>query len=329
MGSYPITPGSSPGLAIHNQSESAKKMELKKYSKIKIVGHDDNEGIFDDPEDIIVIQEKVDGANFRFYITKEGCLVFGSRTQQLTSDDGEDTNMQKNFLRCANFVRDTLKDIDLSAFHNIVFFGECMVKHTMSYDWDKVPPFLGFDTYNLELGEYCDYESCSEIYDMLRLPMVPLIKTCRVKDISKVDDSLVPKSVYCEMKAEGIVFKNYKKQLMAKYVRDEFKEHNHKVFGGGKKRATDDEEYLTAVYCTNPRIEKAILKLLDDGNKLGMELMHKLPSKVYKDIWEENWEEIYNMKQKTVNFGSFKRKVSTRCLEVLKQMIVNNSLSEK
>jgi len=66
-------------------------MEFSKYLKIKIAGHEDNKRIFSDPEDDIVVEEKIDGGNFRFYINK-GNIIFGSRTQQLTSNEGEEDN---------------------------------------------------------------------------------------------------------------------------------------------------------------------------------------------------------------------------------------------
>jgi ATP-dependent RNA circularization protein (DNA/RNA ligase family) len=301
-------------------------MEFKKYPKIKRIGDEENKDIFTNPEDEIIVQEKVDGANFRILI-HEGKLIFGSRTQQITSDSGEDTDLQKNFIRCVNFIRDTLKDIDLSIFNNLIIYGECMVRHTISYDWDRVPPFLGFDIYNLETNEYCGYDDCVQMFDMLRLPMVPLVGTCRAKDIKEINDDMVPISKYSLHSAEGLVFKNYSKQLFAKYVRNEFKEKNHKVFGGGKKFATNDEEYLVSVYCPNARIDKAIFKLLDEGNTLDMALMHKLPNFVYNDIWEENWDEIKDLKQKTINFGKLKGLVSKRCLEVLNQVLTNNALN--
>ena len=304
-------------------------MDLHKYNKIKIIGHSDNEGIFTNKSDTIVIQEKVDGANFRFYITKKGIIIFGSRTQQLTSDEGEDTNMQKNFLRCANYIRENVDIIKNNSFdlNNYIFHGECMVKHTMNYDWEKIPPFLGFDIYNISQGKYLPYKETAKIYKNLNLIMVPLIEIIKVSEIKTINEEIVPPSKYAHEQAEGIVFKNYKKQIFAKYVREKFKEKNKEVFGGNKKHAKTDDEYFTCIYCTNPRIEKWIFKLIDDGNKLDMSLMRKLPNIVYKDIWEENFAEIYNTKHKAMNFGKFKQQVSHRCLEVLKTMIVNNVLA--
>ena len=238
--------------------------------------------------------------------------------------------MQKNFLRCANHVREKCGERFKGNKYNgnLIFFGECMVKHTMSYDWEKIPPFLGFDIYDTKIGKYLSYELVEKIYEDLDLNIVPLIKICKVKDVGEINDKLVPISEYSKDQSEGICFKNYDKQLFSKYVREKFKEENKKVFGLTKKRATNDEEYLTAVYGTNARIDKWIFKLVDDGNKLDMTLMHKLPNAVYTDIWEENFKEIYNMKNKTINFGEFKKKVSLRCLAVLQQTIINNNLNE-
>lgn len=309
------------------------KMEFKKYTKIRILGDEENKDIFSNPKDEIVIQEKVDGANFRFYITKEGKIIFGSRARQLTSDEGDETNVEKNFRRCVELIRqkwERVKDIAPNLSH-LIFYGECMVKHTMDYDWEKMPPYLGFDIYDTKTGKYLDYKDIEIIFcENLKVEIVPLIKICKAKDIAKIDDSSVPESKYVaisskDRQSEGIIFKNYSKQLMAKYVREKFKEKNKKVFGGGKKWAKTDDEYFVAVYCTNARIDKCIFKLVDEGNKLDMTIMGTLLNMVYKDIWEEHWNEI-SFSKKKIDLLNLKKLVSLRCLEVLKQAIVNNSL---
>ena len=53
--------------------------DFHKYGKIKQLGHKECEDIFSDPEANIVVQEKIDGGNFRFTI-KNGIIIFGSRT---------------------------------------------------------------------------------------------------------------------------------------------------------------------------------------------------------------------------------------------------------
>jgi len=308
-------------------------MEFKKYDKIYAIGHTENSDIFKDKDDEIIIQEKIDGANFRFYITEDGKIIFGSRSQQLTSNEGEDTNIQKNFQRCILYIRDkweSVRDIAPNLSH-LIFYGECMVKHTIAYDWEIIPPYLGFDIYDIKIGKYLDYKDVETIFcKNLKVNIVPLVKICKAKDIKSITDESVPKSIYAsissqDQQAEGIVYKNYDKQLIAKYVREKFKEKNREVFGGSKKFAKTDDEYFVAVYCTNARIDKCIFKLIDDENPLDMTIMGKLLNMVYKDIWEENWNEIAISKKK-IDLLNMKKLISKRCLEVLKQSMVNNSL---
>jgi hypothetical protein len=307
-------------------------MEFKKYDKIRALGEEENKDIFSDGEDEVVVQEKIDGANFRFCITKDKRIIFGSRTQQLTSDGGEDTNVEKNFKRCVNFVRERfegVKDEIPEGVSNLIYFGENCVRHTINYDWTKIPPFLGFDIYDIRTGKYLDFELVEELYSHLNLDVVPLIRKCKVQDLGKIDKNIIPISLFASPSskdnlAEGVVIKNYSKQQMAKVVREKFKEKNRGVFGGSKKWAKTDDEYFIAVYCTNARIDKCIFKLLDDGKELGMSLMGELVRAVYKDIWEENWEEI-SISKKKIDLLEFKRLVSKRCLESLKQTLTNNS----
>ena len=106
-------------------------------------------------------------------------------------------------------------------------------------------------------------------------------------------------------------------------MKEQFKEKNKEAFGGNRKQSLDDSERVVYTYCTNARIEKNIFKLLDEGEKLDMPLMHKLPKLVYQDMWEESMTEFYT-KDWTVNFRKMWRMTSKRCFEVLKTMIVNN-----
>jgi len=302
------------------------KDSFRKYHKIKILGDRDNKGIFDNPLEKIYIQEKMDGANFRFRILN--CdFIFGSRTQQLTSNKGEETNVPKNFKRCIDYIKEKISRNRIIIPEDYVFFGEAMHKHTMGYDWEKVPPFLGFDIWDSKKGVWLDYPIVADIYQGLGLDVVPLIDVVEAKDIIKVDDSIVPQSRYSIDFAEGVVFKNYDKQLFAKYVRPKFKEESRKNFGNIAKYADSDEGYFVAKYCTNARIEKMIYKLLDEGYELSRELMKYLPQCVYLDIWEENLLKIIMSKDKTINLRKFNKGVSKRCFTVLNNLITNEVIN--
>ncbi|MGM0641500.1 MAG: RNA ligase family protein [Thermotogota bacterium] len=309
--------------------------DFKRYHKIKILGDEENKDIFSYKDDCIYKEEKIDGANFRFLIN-DGKIIFGSRTRQLTSDDGEDGDIDKNFRRCVDYIREQTQDLDLSNHEGYIFYGENCVKHTLSYDWDNIPPFLGFDVYDMKNDRYLVFDDVVNCFMALKLPTVPLIEIVKSSDIKlPIKDKDVPVSCYApksnpKQQAEGIVFKNYDKQIFAKYVRDEFKEKNAKVFGGKPKYNKQDDTNNSEIvfkFCTNQRIEKCIFKLLDDGNKLEMKLMEKLPKMVYKDIMEEEWRTICFSKWK-VDFKLLNKLFIKRCVAVLKQVIENNMINE-
>ncbi|MEX0596413.1 MAG: RNA ligase family protein, partial [Candidatus Paceibacterota bacterium] len=225
-------------------------MEFRKYLKIYSIGHEENQNLLKNPEEEIVIEEKVDGANFRFYINQFGEVIFGSHSQQLS--ESKEHKYAKNFARCIEYLKEKLYQRDLEKYKGMIFYGECCVPHSMNYDWEKIPPFLGFDINNDENENYpkryIPYPLVEEIYKELGLEFVPVVKVCKVKEIVKIDDELVPVSKYAiasgtedTRKSEGIVLKKYSfiegskdegdEQIFGKYVRDKFKETNALVFG--------------------------------------------------------------------------------------------------
>ena len=300
-------------------------VDLVKYPKIYIIGHEDNKDIFLNPEDEIHIEEKLDGANTRILISK-GKLYFGSRNQ-LIDEESKDA---KNFIRSINFIKRALDGKDLKSINSHILFLETMVKHTMSYDWEKIPVCLGFDIINLKTNKFLNYEDKNKMFKYLELPVVPLIKIVKAKDITEINDKLVPNTKYPhpdskDLQAEGIVFKNDAKSLMAKYVRDAFKEKNAEAFGGTPKFGIGDEAKFVLKYCTNARIDKMIFKMIDEGSILEMKLMAFIPVKIMEDIFLENMPEILKSRQ-TLNFGKVRKLITKRCLMVLKQMITNEAL---
>jgi len=310
-------------------------MTFHKYLKIKIIGSDENKELLSDPDDEIVIEEKIDGANFRFMIVHDDAnryrIIFGSRNQSL----GDDTSkIGGNWEKCVKYLTEKItaymKGRPLKEVENNLYFGENCVRHSMGYNWDEIPPFLGFDIYELERQEFIDYPANMGIFNDMGLVFVPVLDVVKAKDIKEFADTDVPITKYPptlhpDTQAEGVVFKNYNKQIFAKYKTEKFNEKARGTFGGIKKFSRDDTELITNTYCTNARIEGNILKLVDIGETLGMPLMAKLPNKVYDDIFEEHWREIVHSRF-YINFKDLKRQVTRRCLMVLKQVITNRGL---
>ena len=309
------------------------------YPKVKRVGDHDVKDIFSDPNDAVVVQEKIDGANFRFMV-KDGNIIFGSRSRQLTNDKGEDADVDKNFKRCVEYIREMLQDKDLTDYDGMIFFGENCVKHTLDYDWDSIPPFLGFDIYDTNTQVFLTWWEVRCIYYQLGLKVVPEVILAHCSDVkndiqSRGLDSFIGKSYYAspssdDTKMEGVVVKNYDKQMFAKYVRDEFKEKNAKAFGGSPKYNkvddTDNAEFIFK-YCTNARIEKIIFSHINEGKPLDMKLMGSIIKDTYLDIIEEEWREILTSNWK-LDFKKLRKAIAPRCRAVLEQMITNNAVCE-
>ena len=69
-------------------------MTFKKYPDIERLGHDDNREILMFGEDMLFIEEKVDGGNGSFWLEEDG-THFGSRSRDLTLEN--DTKMFQGF----------------------------------------------------------------------------------------------------------------------------------------------------------------------------------------------------------------------------------------
>lgn len=294
--------------------------KFTRYPKVWGVGNKEVADIFTNPDDTIYIEEKVDGANFRFANLTRG-VVFGSRNMELTpSQEGEYT---KNFQRCIRWIKNNVNFDAIPRNHMVI--GENMVKHTLNYDWENVLPFIGFDVMNLETQELLPYDQKISIFQEAGIEPIRLIGVVKASEVV-LDESAIPKSVYGGVVAEGIVFKNYDKQLTTKIVSAQFKENNRKTFGGNKKHANDDMERIVLTYCGNARIEKSIFKLMDEYEfSLDYTMLGELIKAVYVDMWEENWREIV-MSQYKVQFKELRKLVAERCRNVLDQMMINNQL---
>ena len=305
--------------------------EFKKYSKIYRIGHKEVEGVLDGR---VLMFEKIDGGNFRFYFSENGDIIFGSRSQQLTSTDGDDSNVAKSFKKVMDYVRDTILENTNVEYRkdcsHLIFYGEACFKHTINYDWERMPLFLGFDIYDTQEDRYLNYFASKHIFEEdLDLYTVPYLGVYKGEEIN---DDLIPVSKYAlesseDKKAEGVVFKNYDKQIFAKYVSDDFKEKNSGAFGGNPKyNKVDDTNNAEFVfkYCTNSRIEKIIMRYLNNGEDLDMKLMGKLIKETYEDIIEEEWYEILTSNWK-LDFKSIRKLIAPRCRSVLEQMITNNA----
>ncbi|WP_312621116.1 RNA ligase family protein [Haloarcula sp. 1CSR25-25] len=109
--------------------------------------------IDDPPEELFYeghlwILETVDGRNMRFQLQNSELVQFGDR-----SGVYDDPNtMPDPYRHAVRYVRENLNRGSLRCavddVEAYVFFGEAMHHHTINYDWEQTPSFLGFDVWS-------------------------------------------------------------------------------------------------------------------------------------------------------------------------------------
>ena len=289
-----------------------------KYIKIKQLGDEENTGIFDSPNDEIVIQEKVDGANMSMRFI-DGEVVFGSRNRFLIG--GLETG--KPWAEGIAFLKECMGEKTLNS--DYIYFMERMTKHSLNYNWDTIPKVLGYDILYIGADEpaYLGYEHICREYKRLGIPMVPLQYNGKIKDIDVTKiESFIKKSAYADTDQEGIVIKNYNRvnsfgrQLFAKIVTADFKEKN-KVAFKAFKHVDENTPQIVDEFITPARIRKILNKLVvDESVPLSRKLMHTLPRAVILDVLEEEYKSIFD-KYKYIDFKKMKQLVAKKCLRAI------------
>jgi len=291
--------------------ETTLKKHPYKFPKILYTGDPDVQGIFDNPEDTIEIEEKVDGGNGAFWLDDEGNLHLASRNFEI----GETHNHFKEQIK---WLMENLAIENVAK--SFVYYVEWMAKHTIKYT--NAPPVIGLDIWTKESKMFLTRELKQDIFSALNVPVVNLVWEGKIKDCSKDLNQYIGPSNYYEGIMEGIVVKNYRgeKQYRAKLVDQRFKEKNYEVFGEPEKKKTEDEKFIEG-FVTEARISKTINKLTSEKTlHLNMELMKELPKSVLIDTFEESAEDILKF-NKSIDFGQIKRLTSKKCAKVLSQKL--------
>jgi len=293
---------------------------MKKYPSLRYPGEQETVGLFS--EGTVLIQEKLDGANFRF--KRDGDeLVFGSRRTE-----GEGMNKDQ-FEDPIEFVRERVDEAGLLYVEEmfgqpVVYFGEAMMPHTLSYEWADTPGLVGFDVWLTEDEEFAEPRQAKKAFGKIDVPFAPILDVIEASEWDEYDFE-VPQSAYGDVQAEGVVFKNPDTETYGKYVREDFKEKNKQKFGASSKKELSDTQLLAEEYVPPARVRSVAHKLVDEGDtewtELKMEMMRDLPEAVIRDMADEEAGNIFMEESKEIDIGDFRSEVSSRCAAVLRQMI--------
>ncbi len=297
---------------------------LVKYPKIFSLGEEENEGIL---TEIVVIQSKIDGANFRGrYISEKECFIYGSRSKLLPSDTNPN---QWKAIQSYNLALKEYKDAIIP---DVMYCSESLQKHTLHYE--NIPPTIGFDIFDLKKMTFYPWRLAKKAFEDIGIPFINVhVEKHGSKLTLEELNELIKKSPYRKEGDEGIVIKCYDRlnifncPLFAKIVTSDFKEKNKAVFGENgksKKQPKDNEIKIADTYLTDARFNKAILRFIDDGESIDMGLMPKLYRYIMKDILSENIIEISD-DYSNINFPMLTKIVASRCANMLKSYLLTKA----
>lgn len=277
---------------------------IHSYSKIYQIGHKVIRNIFDD---VVLIEEKVDGSQFSFGVI-DGVLCARSNNKQLILEAPD--NMFKKAV-------ETLKSIEHLLHPGWTYRGEYLQKpkhNTLAYDRTPYNNIMGFDIMREGQEDYLSYEEKKTEFERIGLEVVPIVYYGKVNSLEMFNLYLERTSILGGQKIEGVVVKNYKlitddkKVAMGKYVSEAFKEVHNKDWKERNPSRTDIVLQIIDRYKSEARWNKAIQHMREKGTleesprDIG-ELMKEINNDILAECEDEIKDILFKHFWKTISRG--------------------------
>ena len=254
---------------------------MKKFPSIPRVANAPD-GLFEKGH--LWLLEKVDGANFRFQLQQSGLILFGDRSRVYEDPDAIPTPYQHAVRHIReNLDRDALRSA-VDMVEDIVFFGEAMHHHTINYDWERTPSFLGFGVWSADANTFYPFDTVERVFSRLSLESVNAFeKECRARYFDP-DSYTIPQSKWYDGPAEGVIIWN-KRGHRAKLLHPAFREVDETV------PVDASAEELAAKYATQRRFEKLATKLDDRHQAVTFDRLYE---RALEDIVREEHKQLHH-----------------------------------
>jgi hypothetical protein len=228
--------------------------------------------------------EKVDGANFRFQLQQSGLVLFGDRSRVYEDPDAIPAPYQHAVRHIReNLDREALRSA-VDTVEDVVFFGEAMHQHTISYDWERTPSFLGFGVWSADATGFYPFDTVERIFSRFDLdPVNAFEKECRARYFDP-DSYTIPQSEWYDGPAEGVIIRN-KRGHRAKLLHHEFREVDETV------PVDASAEELAAKYATRRRFEKLTAKFADRHQSVTFDSLYE---RTLEDIVREEHKQLHH-----------------------------------
>lgn len=299
-------------------------MEQKHYLSINLMKPQYTDCF--ETNDYIVIQEKIDGANFSIRYDKiTNSIKAFSRRKPLDFSN----NLRGAWNWSQTLDVETVKTV---LGDNLVLFGEWLVPHSCKYPDDKYNKAYFYDVFDLQSNKYLPQYVVRTIVNELNLTLVPTFYEGQFTSWEHIN-SFVGKTQMGGNYGEGIVVKNQTKLDLAeesvsyvKLVSEQFCEtkghKENKVVDVNKLIRREELQKLTETIVTRTRIEKLLHKMIDENiisehwNELDMGVIAKhIGKEVYYDCVKEENETVSKIGE---DFGKF---ASSTAMKITRQIL--------
>ena len=157
-------------------------------------------------EGSVWIRELVTGEGLRFGIGEGGYVRFAAGEREFGADP------PLRFRRAVGYVRNRF-DADAllreaSDPAELVFYGVATVRDGVEYDWDRLPPFLGFDVWNGSRGAWIPNDAVERAFEGLGLETVNAFEKERPVRHFYPERYETPRSAWYEGPAAGVVVRD-------------------------------------------------------------------------------------------------------------------------
>lgn len=269
--------------------------EINSYPKIYQLGHREIAGILDD---VVVVEEKVDGSQFSFGVFGGEVRCRSHRKQlDLSAPESMFAKAVATVLRLAPELHD-----------GWTYRGEVLSKpkhNTLEYGRVPEGNVILFDVMTDRPEWYLSREEKKAEADRLGLEIVPLIYVGRIEGPSQLLEMLDRESCLGNQRIEGVVVKNNckfsedGKPMFGKYVSEAFKEVHRIDYKQRHPNRVDVVDRIIEAHCTNARWEKAVQHLAEAGQLreepadiggLVREVSRDVADECAESIKQELWE---------------------------------------
>ena len=271
---------------------------MKQYPSIPRAA-DAPDRLFD--EGHLWVLEKIDGATLRVQLQEAGFLRFGDRTRVYDTPDAVPDHYRPAVRHvCEQLDRERLRAA-VDDVEQVVLFGESTHRQAIAYDWDRIPPFLGFDVWDGET--FLTPGAVQRVFEQLGLrPVNAVERELPARDFDP-DRYTLPDSAWYDGPAEGVVVRN---------KRGDRATLGHPRFQGADRSVATEAtaEELAARYATSRRFERLTRRLDARDQPVTVDRLHK---RTIEDIAREHHRELH----RTVDMDSFRSELTTLTREFL------------